>query len=107
MNRVEEFEFTAYEEKSDNNIYALIIYDIVDDKRRNNLVKFLQGYGFRVQKSCFEVMIGKTLFNKLKVEINKYVAEGDSVRIYKINGHAQVTCYGNNTFIAPKDIIII
>lgn len=51
-------------------MYALIIYDIVDDKRRNKLVKFLQGYGFRVQKSCFEVMISKALFDKFKSQIN-------------------------------------
>ena len=104
---MEEFEFTAPDEKKSNDVYALIIYDIVDNKRRAGLVKFLQGYGFRVQKSCFEVRISKTLFNKLKNEINKFATKEDSIRIYKVHGKSQVICYGTNSFEAAKDIIIV
>lgn len=31
---------------------ALIIYDIIDDKKRNRMAKFLESYGVRVQKSA-------------------------------------------------------
>lgn len=107
MNEVKEFEIQLPKGKNGQDVYALIIYDIVDNKRRNKLVSFLQGYGFRVQKSCFEVLISKSLFNKLKGEIAKYATKEDSIRIYKIQGTGQVICYGANSFVAPKDIIII
>ena len=50
--------FFDIEEKPDNDkVFVLIIYDIVDNKRRLKLAKFLAGYGFRVQKSAFEAEI--------------------------------------------------
>ena len=36
-------------------MFVLIIYDIVDNGRRVKLAKYLQGYGFRVQKSAKEI----------------------------------------------------
>ena len=36
-------------------MFCLIIYDIRSNKRRLKLSKLLEGYGVRVQKSCFEV----------------------------------------------------
>lgn len=57
---MEEIEFTTPDEKKSNEVFALIIYDIMDNKRRSQLVKYLQGYGFRVQKSCFEVILNKS-----------------------------------------------
>ena len=104
---MQEFEITVSDDKTSRDVYALIIYDIVDDKRRNRLVKFVQGYGFRVQKSCFEVYIRKTLFQKLKTEIEQFATEEDNIRIYRIHGKGQVTCYGKTSFVATKDIIII
>ena len=41
------FETTEFESK-ENKLYILIIYDIIDNKKRNRLAKFLQGYGFRI-----------------------------------------------------------
>lgn len=32
----------------------VIAYDITDDRRRNQVAKFLEGWGKRVQKSIFE-----------------------------------------------------
>ena len=46
----EEVEFVA---KSDKRYIVLVIYDIVDNKRRNRMVKCLERYGVRVQKSAF------------------------------------------------------
>ena len=44
---------------------VLIIYDIVDDKRRNKFVKFVSSYGFRVQKSAFEGRLDRLLYRRL------------------------------------------
>ena len=35
-------------------VYGLVIYDIVSHKRRVKLAHLLEGFGVRVQKSCFE-----------------------------------------------------
>ncbi len=36
-------------------LYCLVIYDIANQKRRLKLARLLEGYGKRVQRSCFEV----------------------------------------------------
>ena len=38
---------------------VLMIYDIVDNKRRNKMVKCLEAYGVRVQKSAFVAVLGR------------------------------------------------
>ena len=35
--------------------FCIIIYDIVSNKRRLKLAKLLEGFGIRVQRSCFEI----------------------------------------------------
>ena len=39
----------------------IIIYDISDNKRRAKLSKYLQGFGFRVQRSAFEAILEENL----------------------------------------------
>lgn len=36
-------------------LFCLIIYDITSNKRRLKLAKLIEGFGVRVQRSCFEV----------------------------------------------------
>lgn len=107
---MEEYEFSTEDEQIDiteKNVYVLITYDIVDNKKRNKLVKFLKGYGFRVQKSCFEALISLTQFKKLKARIGQFATDEDSIRVYRISGKGQVTCFGNNVEIENKSVIII
>ena len=46
-------------------LYILIIYDIVNNKKRTAFAKKMSGYGFRVQKSAFEALISEHLYRKL------------------------------------------
>lgn len=97
-----------YEEKSaDDKVLVLIIYDIIDNKKRTKLAKYLQGYGFRIQKSAFEAVINKKNYNKLLKEVKRYVSEEDSLKIYKIIGKGQVTTYGKKIEYDTDEIIII
>lgn len=109
MNQISDDYFfnTNLEEEKENKVYVLIIYDIVDNKRRTKLSKFLQGYGFRIQKSAFEAMINIKLYSKLLKEISIFATNEDSIRIYKIIGKGQVTCYGKQEGIESNDVIII
>lgn len=105
---MEDYFFSTVEENTqEKKAYVLIIYDIVDNAKRVRLAKFLQGYGFRVQKSAFEALISFSLYNKLLREIGVYVDEEDSIRIYKIVGQGQVTILGKNEKVQNDDYIII
>ena len=101
--------FFSTEEQSgrEKRVYVLIIYDIVDDRRRAKLAKILQGYGFRVQKSAFEALISHSLYNKLLCELKKYAAKEDSIRIYKILGQGQVTVLGDSEPLCRENCNII
>ena len=50
---------------------VLVIYDIIDNKRRTRLVKILEGFGFRVQKSAFEARLSERQYQKLLSSIEK------------------------------------
>ena len=105
---MEDYFFSTVEENTqEKKAYVLIIYDIVDNAKRVRLAKFLQGYGFRVQKSAFEALTSFSLYNKLLREIGVYVDEEDSIRIYKIVGQGQVTILGKNEKVQNGDCIII
>lgn len=100
--------FFEYEEKSsDNKVLVLIIYDIIDNNNRNRLAKYLQAYGFRIQKSAFEAVISKKKYKKLISEVNKYVSDDDSLRIYKIIGKGQIISYGKKVSYDTDDIIVV
>ena len=55
----EEYYFDTIEEFQSERYFVLVIYDIVDNKKRLKLSKYLLGYVIRVQKSAFEMMITK------------------------------------------------
>ena len=95
-------------ERSSTNIYTLIIYDIIDNRKRVRLAKHLQGYGFRIQKSCFEAMITEDKYKKLLKELPRFASEEDSIRVYKIIGKGQVTSFGRKEEdLVPEDIILV
>lgn len=90
----EEYYFDTIEEFQSERYFVLVIYDIVDNKKRLKLSKYLLGYGIRVQKSAFEMMITKEKYNKLIKELPTYIEEGeDSIRLYKILGKGQMKAW--------------
>ncbi len=89
-------------------LYILVIYDIVNDRRRQKFFKYLNGYGWRVQNSCFEAVLNDSLYRKLTKEVWKYIDQSeDSVRMYKLNGIANVLAYGQQLNMACGDMAII
>ncbi|CDD66307.1 cRISPR-associated endoribonuclease Cas2 2 [Firmicutes bacterium CAG:882] len=88
-------------------MYILIIYDIVNNKRRYRFAKKMKGYGFRVQRSAFEAFVSDRLYLKLMKEVPKIIdSESDSVRIYRI-GYEEVQLFGKNIKIQDRDVIIV
>ena len=100
------FETSEFETKEDK-LYVLIIYDIIDNRKRNKLAKFLQGYGFRIQKSAFEAFLTKSQYQKMLQEIKVFASPEDSIRVYKIIGKGQVTVMGIQESAQPEEVVII
>ena len=85
----EEMEFVAADERR---YIVLVIYDIVDNKRRNRMVKCVERYGIRVQKSAFEAFLSKKKYERLVEEMIDL--ETDSLRIYLLADHTSVRSWG-------------
>jgi CRISPR-associated protein Cas2 len=87
--------------------FVLVIYDIIENKRRTRLVKLLKGFGFRVQKSAFEAMLPADKYNKLLDKLAPVAGQGDSIRVYKIRGDGAVTVFGKDDSVEVEDVVII
>jgi len=91
-----------------DDIRILIIYDIVSNRQRRLLSNYLQGIGFRVQKSAFEAKISKRMLEQMKKEVSKFITSEDSLRIYKIWHNSQILALGTSyeKFVDDENIII-
>lgn len=68
---------------------VLVVYDIPDDKRRNKLAIFLEGYGRRVQYSVFECFLDLVQMRQLHQQVARRIDESeDDVRFYWITADA-------------------
>lgn len=86
---------------------VLVIYDIIENKRRSRLVKILEGYGFRVQKSAFEARLSDRQYQKLLSAVENFALEEDNIRIYKINGQGEIRSFGIQQDEFENEVLII
>ena len=92
----------------DNCVYALIIYDIQSDKLRIKFASLMEGFGYRVQKSAFEVYLSDSKFEKLLKLIPKFIDPNtDSVRVYKLRTTSKIYFFGQNIQINMDNLIIV
>ena len=105
----EDYFFNTLDENSFNEkkYFVLVIYDISENKRRNRIVKILNSYGFRVQKSAFEAILKPDKYQKLIMELKQIPDITDSVRIYKIQGRGSVIQFGEQYTIEKEETVII
>jgi len=80
-------------------MYILVSYDIVDNRKRLKVLKFLKDYGYRVQKSVFECNLDKNHYIDMKNGIEKLIdKKKDRVRYYKLCkvcvGRIQISGWG-------------
>jgi CRISPR-associated protein Cas2 len=70
-------------------MFTLISYDVVQDKRRTNLLKLLRGYGTHVQYSVFECELDARQQRQLIQEMKAIIDPAtDSIRLYQIERDA-------------------
>lgn len=99
---------TGFEQDGDAPKYiVLVIYDIISNKQRGRIVKFLERYAVRVQKSCFESKLTKKQYSRMVKELKSILKTDDNVRIYKIRGEEQIETFGSKRYEELEDAIII
>lgn len=100
------YDFSFIIEDSNKKL-VLIIYDIIDNKTRNKMVKLLESYGNRVQKSAFEALLTSVQYNEVIRKICNIINEEDNVRMYRLNSSNEVVLIGTSDTIYEEDVIII
>lgn len=95
--------------KVSNRTYLIIvIYDIVNDKRRLKLSKVLLGYGERVQRSAFECHLTNRQYEGMIRKLLPLLdEEEDLLRVYKLTGNAKIQVWGHIKETENEDVVIL
>ncbi len=104
--KIERFFYDSNEKLQETSYLVLVIYDIPDNRRRTRFAKFLESYGFRVQKSAFEAQLNKTIYETLVASIPQHIGQEDNVRVYKIRGTSEVIAWGSKVEDQEEVIIV-
>lgn len=63
----------------------VLVYDIVNDRRRTRLHNYLKNFGTAVQRSVFEFDLGTKEVDKMMLQVQELIdAEEDTVRLYSV-----------------------
>ena len=66
-------------------MYVMVSYDIVNDRTRYKVMKFLKDFGTRVQYSLFECDVDEEQYKRMKQGIEELInKKEDKVRYYRI-----------------------
>ena len=66
-------------------MYVLISYDIVNDRTRLKVMKFLKDYGERAQKSVFECHVEQDQYDEIRNSLQRLInPKKDAIRFYRI-----------------------
>lgn len=75
---------------------TLVVYDIVDNKRRYRLHKALKSFGIRVQKSAFECQLDEAQYQRMMKKIVPIIDQSeDLLRVYRLTQKCDIFCLGN------------
>mgnify|MGYP003282023230 CR=1 FL=1 len=103
---VQKYDFSQIIEDPQKKL-VLIIYDITDNKRRNRMVKHLEAFGNRVQKSAFEALLPISKYHDMINGVKKIITNEDNVRIYRLNSSNEVLLLGTGDTSYDENVIII
>jgi CRISPR-associated protein Cas2 len=62
----------------------LAVYDIADDKERTRVSRVLEGYGFRVQFSAFELRLSRVMRERLLRDLEAVKPATGFVTVYRL-----------------------
>ena len=75
----------------------LLTYDISSTKNRTKLSTLLEGYGYRVNYSVFELDLKKYQLLELLEQIKPFYEKNDSIRIYAFSADTVEKSYDLNS----------
>ncbi len=90
--------------------FYVVVYDVVEDKRRLKVAKYLESMGDRVQYSVFEVYLTpKELQEVMKKLATLIEAEEDGIRVYNLCTacREKVHSLGQGVITPPPGLIIV
>lgn len=99
--------FDESTDRKNKKYLTLIIYDISDNKRRLKMVKLLEEFGYRVQKSAFEALLDKKKLDKLLSRLSLVVHPDDLVKVYQLKGASEAFSWGNIKDIEDDEVLFI
>lgn len=88
----------------------VLVYDVVDDRRRNRLHRSLKNFGTAVQRSVFEFDLSSGEADKMMEHVERIIeTEEDVVRLYRIcqSCLAQVRILGQGEPTIDPDYYIV
>ena len=92
--------------KSKRKRNVLVIYDVSDTKRRNRLVKCLEQYTVRVQKSAFQGCLTMEQCKILCRQMRRFIdMQTDSLRVYTDTVHMKIQAWGKQADMG-EDVLI-
>jgi CRISPR-associated protein Cas2 len=89
---------------------AIVTYDIVSNRRRGRLHRYLKEFGLNTQKSVFECEVDKETLLRLVAGARQYLdAEEDSFRIYRACAacQRQVAISGQGIKLLTLDFMVV
>jgi len=100
-------DYTAQLDNPESKLH-IVVYDIVDNKVRYRLAKLLSRYGFRIQKSAFEVICNKSGERDIIFNIERIIdKDEDLVRMYRLCGNDRIYSFGNIGKTFEEDVLIL
>ncbi len=67
-------------------MFTIISYDVVSDKQRTKVLKYLKGYGTHVQYRVFECDLSPAQFERVQRDLRDLIdRHTDSVRCYRLD----------------------
>jgi CRISPR-associated protein Cas2 len=88
----------------------VLVYDIVNDRRRNRLHRALKDYGTAVQRSVFEFDLSPKEADAMMERVEKLISpDEDTVRLYRLCSACltNVRLLGEGTLSLDPDYYII
>jgi len=89
----------------------IVAYDIADPRRLNRVAKIIKDYGFRVQKSIFEVDVDSRRFMEMWARVHEEIEPAeDGVKFFPLCEKCAGTVenIGLGVFIDPdRDYLVI
>ena len=91
-------------------MFVVAAYDTPDDKRRGRFAKILLDYGYRVQRSVFEIEADNNMIREMIDRLQSVIDnENDSLRIYHICNRCldEVDIIGQGSLTNQETVFIV